>query len=137
MATFQQQLHTLITTVEAKKRSLDEIITVLRKVEMEFNGQPMITLDALRQEAAIRGGDGSQATYFERIAQYFVDHDNQPKTIKEITEGIDGNKPSIANVVYTTHKKLFVSQAVSGKRHQVAWTMTPEAFQEFALRRSV
>jgi hypothetical protein len=137
MPTFQQQLQVLIASAEAKKRSLDEIIQTLRKAALEFDGKEVVTLDALREEAASRASAANRpATYFERVAQFFLDHANEPKPIREIALAVDGKQASVANVFYSTHKEMFESEPIPGYRNQVAWKMTEQAFQQVATRNS-
>jgi hypothetical protein len=126
MSIIQTKLRELVSAIHVEKRSLDDLLTNLAK----FAGNMAPTMNDLRQEA------NGRATYFSRIADFFVRENNQPRTVQEIADGINGVKPSVCNVLYGTHKKFFLSENVPGFKRQVVWHLTQEAFEQYVQRQA-
>lgn len=132
----KEQILNMITNFELKVKTYQDAIAQLHKV-VERLDSGNITLTDLKQEAVRISTNGmvasfmnNQPTYFERIAAFFVKIGNVPKTIREIADATKITKNSINNVLYATHKTLFVSSEVEGFKHRLAWCLTPENFQK-------
>ena len=130
--TVKKELERMIQGLEAQKRSIDLVLSPLKEALANLHKQP--SLKDLKEEAAqIANGRlpkrrMGNPTQYELIAGYLVEHGNGAKTMRELAEGIGTNQKSMANVLYSTHKKNFVFEERPGFKHRLAWKLTPEAY---------
>lgn len=147
IAAVKAQLLEMIEAAEAKKRSLDSVISSLREALQQLNDVPAGSADFLQshtqesqpesvpdashdhQEMNWSHMQLQRDTQFRKIVVCFLDRENRSATIRDLAGIIGASRAAVANILYRTQKEAFTSQRVEGERRLRSWQLRHELYQ--------
>lgn len=141
----------MIETLEAKKRSIDELLNSLKETVQKIEALPPevseLLLRPIKQTVqettgqqpsryeesrrAARSYTTMRSKQFSSICTYFIQNKNSPVTVRELMIAVKISRSALTNILYRTQRDAFVSQKVPGERRLRKWTLSPEAYQQF------
>jgi len=140
----------MIEALEAKKRSIDELLSSLKETVQKMEAMPPelseLLLRPLKQNAQqealftfgehgignpVRAFTRLRSKQFSSICTYFVQNQNQPVTVRELMNALGISRSALTNILYRTQKEAFASARVPGDRRLRVWSLKPEVFRQF------